>query len=266
MFTRLLGWKLSHTQFCFPTNSVACHTYPGSSTYWMYHNFVLTHQAGSRLYAHCLRFPEGTPDSEALLCLCVLSKQCYYSTMAQLLTHIVHFIEKRRDSKVRLFEFLFYLTFELSCQWSDILNFMAHSLVCPMKQKLGLVFSITGEFPLRRFLPHHPGISYQKNSSLSENSEVMSILFGMSPQSQAAFPPIDFEMSLLFSSLSVLNIIKTMECIMGECKLVFLSSRVRLLTNVTQSLITLLWPFSWVSGMANRHSSLGTCFHTHAPR
>lgn len=134
----------------------------------------------------------------------------------------------------------------------DILNFMAHSLVCPQKQKLGLVFSIPGNFPLRQFLPQHPCISYQRNPRGGVGSnEVMSIFFGMSPKSQAAFPSTDFDMSLLFSSLSVHNIVKTMECIMGESKVVFLSSRVKLLVNITQAFIVLLWPFSWVHITSN---------------
>lgn len=136
--------------------------------------------------------------------------------------------------------------FQTSWQWYDILNFVAHSLVCPLKQKLGLVFSIQGEFPLKQFLPRHPGISYQNNPSSLENPETMSMFFGLSPFSQAAFPSTDFEMSLLFSSLSVENVVKALECIMGESKVVFLSSRVKLLAHVIQAFLVLLWPFSWV--------------------
>jgi hypothetical protein len=42
------------------------------------------------------------------------------------------------------------------------------------------------------------------------------------------------------------NIVKALECIMGESKVVFLSSRVKLLANVIQAFLILLWPFSWV--------------------
>lgn len=66
---------------------------------WMYHNFVLTHQAGSRLYAHCVRFPSATEGTTGMSCLCVLSKQCYYSTMGQLLTHLVYMIDKSRKGE-----------------------------------------------------------------------------------------------------------------------------------------------------------------------
>jgi hypothetical protein len=73
-----------------------------------------------------------------------------------------------------------------------------------------------------------------------------SYFFGLTSPHQASFPIVDFDMSLLFYSLSVLNIVSVFQCILAECKIVLLSSRVKLLTHVSQAFLALLWPFSWV--------------------
>eukprot|EP01127_Copromyxa_protea_P010583 TRINITY_DN2581_c0_g1_i1.p1 TRINITY_DN2581_c0_g1~~TRINITY_DN2581_c0_g1_i1.p1 ORF type:complete len:1695 (-),score=294.12 TRINITY_DN2581_c0_g1_i1:195-4715(-) len=67
----------------------------------------------------------------------------------------------------------------------------------------------------------------------------------MAPPLQAAFPATDFDVDLTFSLLSVENIVKIIECMVGECKIVFLSSKARLLATVTQTFLTLMWPFNW---------------------
>jgi hypothetical protein len=119
---------------------------------------------------------------------------------------------------------------------------MVHHLQCPLKQKLGLVFSFQGDFSLRRHLGSHPAISYQRTS----DTETMSVFFGMSPPTQAAFPTTDFDMALTFMCLSIPHVIQVMECFLGECKVLFLSSKARLLANVSQTFLTLMWPFNWV--------------------
>lgn len=103
-----------------------------------------------------------------------------------------------------------------------------------------------GDFPLRNLLGAHPAFTFQRNSVHSEFPETMSVFFGMSPPTQAAFPATDFDMGLTFRALSTQNVVRLMECIAGECKILFLSSRARLLSVVTQTFLTLMWPFNWV--------------------
>lgn len=79
-----------------------------------------------------------------------------------------------------------------------------------------------------------------------KGSDEVTYFFGLMPPFQATFPVVDFDMSLLFNSLSILHIISVFECILGESKIVFLSTKAKLLTHVIQAFLTLIWPFSWV--------------------
>lgn len=168
--------------------------------------------------------------------------------------------------------------------WNNTLNFLTRCLVSPQTTSMGFNLVIPGNFPFGEILPPQPTIVYRKYPSaehkaepegdssklrarrrperlrrskshscdLSESDEKplpegeVSYFFGLMPPHQATFPVVDFDISTLFYSLSIVNIISIFECILGESKIVFLSTKAKLLTHVIQSFLTLIWPFSWV--------------------
>lgn len=174
--------------------------------------------------------------------------------------------------------------------WTDTINFLVHCLVSPQSPSMGFDLVMSGSFPFGTNFPPHPTVTYRKctkkhdpdeydsskrhrrkqerllkrtksfadsekyNSNAPSDAEEfedeVSYFFGLMSPHQAAFPIVDFDMSLLFYSLSVLNIISVFECILGESKIVFLSTKAKLLTHVIQAFLTLIWPFSWVCNFA----------------
>lgn len=82
--------------FCFPVISKSGLSFLGPSN-WVYHGFVLTNQAGARVYCHCLRFSDGAEDD--VLALCVVSKQCYYNTMKHFLVHLLSGVFTKAGTK-----------------------------------------------------------------------------------------------------------------------------------------------------------------------
>lgn len=72
------------------------------------------------------------------------------------------------------------------------------------------------------------------------------------PPHEASFPSTDFDFSFAFECLSTSQIVELLGYLIRERKALFLSKHVKVLTNVIQTFLTLLWPFKWV----RCHSSL----------
>jgi hypothetical protein len=59
------------------------------------------------------------------------------------------------------------------------------------------------------------------------------------------FPVIDFQLSQLFEVLELHTVLSCVRAILFECKIIFCSSQVSLLTFVAESLLCLCYPFTW---------------------
>lgn len=222
--------------FCFP---FAGSTIQPEYKTWLFHGFVLTNQNGARLYCHCVRFHDGINTPENVLAICILSKQCYYETMRHFLVNLISG------------SFLREVTHE-KYDWRDVLNYIVHCGVSPSNSKVSHQLSFRGVFQLRHWFKTTPTIHYKKvpwtpSSPRSKDLELhdLTFLFGTPPSSYFTFPLLDFDLSKLFSCLSVPNIISIFECILGEAKIGFMTSHLSLLAHITQSFLTLLFPFTW---------------------
>lgn len=191
--------------FCFPVLSKSGLSFLGPSN-WIYHGFVLTNQAGARVYCHCLRFSDGAEDD--VLALCVVSKQCYYNTMKHFLVHLLSGVFTKAGTKEEY-------------DWRELLNFLVHCCVCPRNDRVALKLSLTGKFEFNVNFSSIPTVRYQpvsfKNDVETNSSQYLqlSFLFGIQPSNPHSFPQIDFDLSLLFNTLSMNNILTVFECVLG---------------------------------------------------
>jgi len=220
------GALQSLPKFCFPEGLEKAQTLAITDpNNWLYHCFVITNTQGARLYGHCMRFQSnrlsGSEKKSPTMAICVLSKQCYYQTIHHLLFHLLSDASKH--------------------DWRETLNYLAHICVCPQSKTTCLEFVLHGSYRFSDRFSSTPYVSYRREAG----NEEISFLFGLPSTDQGLFPALDFDLSLLFQSLSVENIIKVFEYILSESKIVLASSCVSLLSHVAQALIKLLWPFTW---------------------
>lgn len=115
-----------------------------------YHTFFVKE---SKLFGHCIKCPSENEGEYEYLC--VLSKQCYHTTMEHLLNHLVQKkVDQVRSSRFQCIN---------PCQeanWHSLLEIIASSLLSPCDVSSGLALTLPGDFKLKSQLPDTPTVTY----------------------------------------------------------------------------------------------------------
>jgi hypothetical protein len=107
--------------------------------------------------------------------------------------------------------------------WREVLNYIVHCGICPSNSSLAVKFSLVGHFAFGSHFTFIPTVRYEKLSSLlpaTKDKEPLtlsevSFIFGRQATNPYSFPQIDFDLSLLFNTLSISNILSIFECVLG---------------------------------------------------
>lgn len=250
-----------------------------TSSQWEYHNFVVTIENGDRLYGHCLRFFDlqshanatvaqqsrstfisfhlvifcclnvlllalSVPDSvlavprlratPLLNCaMCVLSKFPLFDTYKKWLVHVCkEAYAPDSDADVG------FSSIRIETRIINLITEMVAIRSNSVATKLSLTSTLT---------------TSASRVSLA-GKRTVDIAFRI-PHRTKFFPPLDFNIRLLFASLDVHNVLVLLEGLLFGEQLLLLSSHISLLSLCCESLTSLLfpltWPFSYVPVFSN---------------
>lgn len=98
------------------------------------------------------------------MALCVVTKQCYYNTMKQLLVHLLTglFVDTGMPIVIIIAIILAHYgeNRRILTDWCDVLNFLIHCTLVPSNNSLGLELVFDGLFPAQKCLASIPNVNY----------------------------------------------------------------------------------------------------------